>query len=216
MSSNYSAEIAEAIRSLLEEDGFSFFFDEEKGMFKFKMRVPRKVSDLVFLIPVESNDYIVYTYCPFGVDHEDKQTMNAMKEFLTDVNFGIKNGNIEFDLNDGEIRYKTFVDCEDQIPGQEVIRESIKSSIRVFGRYGLAMADVCLGRLTPEEAMEKCDPSFQMPLLSIEEFSERLKKDPNDPVVGRFLEMVAAALQSDSEDETEEDGEPVRTDLFDA
>lgn len=39
------------------------------------------------------------------------------------------------DFCDGELRYKSFVDCDDQLPSQAVIRNSIGCPISMMKRY---------------------------------------------------------------------------------
>jgi hypothetical protein len=55
----------------------------------------------------EQRQIVFYSICPVTVPH-DKRV--ALAEFITHANYGLVMGNLEMDMDDGEIRYKTSRD----------------------------------------------------------------------------------------------------------
>lgn len=108
----YSKDIADAINRFLAEDDWHFLFDEQRGMFKFGLSLKSRMKSINYLIDVKDDEYVVYAISPIGADHMDEKMMTSMADFICRANYGLKNGNFELDMRDGEIRYKSYVDCE--------------------------------------------------------------------------------------------------------
>jgi len=155
----YSKEIADAIKTFLENDDWRYSFDENRGVFRFGLNLSGKLKHVHYLISVREDDYTVYAIPQIGVDENDGQTMALMAEFICYANYGLNNGNFELDLNDGEIRYKTYVDCSDALPGENRIRGSIYCPAAMFERYGEGIVGILFGGKDPKEAVEYCEMS---------------------------------------------------------
>ena len=80
-----------------------------------------------------------------------------MNEFINRANYGLRNGNFELDVRDGEIRYKIYVDCDNQLPSREVVRSSIIIPSVMFERYSQGLLDVMFRGSSAEEAISKCE-----------------------------------------------------------
>ena len=106
---NYSAEIANAIKSYLKEDDWHFSFDEETGLFRFGLSLSSKIKKINYIVDVKEDQYIVYAIAPIGADEEDKKMMATMAEFVCRANYGLKNGNFELDMRDGEVRLSALL-----------------------------------------------------------------------------------------------------------
>lgn len=74
--------------------------------------------------------------------------MAEMAEFITRVNYGMKNGNFEMDYRDGEIRYKVYVDCEESLPDDVVIKNGIFVISSVFRRYANGITGIIFGGMS--------------------------------------------------------------------
>lgn len=61
----------------------------------------------------------------------------AVAEFLTRANFGLNIGNFEFDLNDGQIRYKTSMDVEgsEDLITNKIMHNLVYTSFGMMDRY---------------------------------------------------------------------------------
>lgn len=159
----YSKSIADAIQNFLSEDDWHFSFDEQQGLFRFNLSLKGKIKKISYAIGVRENEYVVYGISPVGADNSDDKMMASMAEFICRANYGINNGNFELDMRDGEIRYKSFVDCRNIMPSPEIVKRSIQCPAAMFERYGEGIVDVILGNGAAKEAVDKCEVRTELP-----------------------------------------------------
>ena len=157
MASEYSEELVDVIRGFLEGDDWKFDFDDEHGVFNFGVGIESKLKNLKYLIPVRSDSYVVYARSPLDADCDDKDVMREMADFICRANYGLRNGNFELDMTDGELRYKVFVDCDGITPTDEIIWGSIIIPAMMFDRYAPGILDIMFKGSTAEEAIAKCE-----------------------------------------------------------
>ena len=154
----YSEDIAGEIRGFLLDDDWNFDFDEEKGVFRFGVNIDGKMKHVNYFVPVRDDSYTVYAVSPVSGDSDDPQVMNALAEFACRANYGLRNGNFEVDMRDGEVRYKVFVDCDGgQIPSREIVRGSIIIPAMMFERYSPGILDVIFKGVSAAEAISHCE-----------------------------------------------------------
>ena len=81
-----------------------------------------------------------------------------MVKYLTMANYGLANGNFELDVRDGEIRYKTYVNCKglESLPGQ-IIKDSILVGWYMMERYGNGIAAIAMGFSDAETEIKKAE-----------------------------------------------------------
>lgn len=159
MRNNYSVDIANAIRRFLVEDDWKFSFSDDSGLFQFALGLNGKIKRISYTIRVHEDSYTVYAVSSMSADANDPRMMAEMAEFICRANYGLRNGNFELDMSDGEIRYKTFVDCENNLQSQAVVKDSIYCHASMFERYGGGIMDVIFGRVTAKEAIYMCENS---------------------------------------------------------
>lgn len=164
----YSNEIADSIREFLEKDDWHFSFDSDKGVFRFGVSVGNKLKNVSCRILVHDDCYTVYAVSPIGPDEDNKKMMNNMSEFICRANFGLRNGNFEMDFRDGEIRFKTFVNCGNDIkPASEIIKESIYTPVAMFDKYGSGITDIIFQDVAAAKAVTKCEESDEEELQEV-------------------------------------------------
>ena len=213
----YSKSIADAINSFLTEDDWHFSFDDQRGLFKFGLNLKGRIKNVRYIVDVKDDEYVVYAISPIGADEDDEKKMAIMAEFICRANYGLKNGNFELDMRDGEIRYKSFVDCEGLTPTTEMVRNSIHCPAAMFDRYGDGIVDIIFGNSTAKEAVAKCEKSPEEELRALlgEEFDG---DDDMEAMIARLaarFEINESELHTDGETADSSDGETeVKTDLF--
>ena len=105
----YSLEIADAIHTHIKESELRLVsFDETLGSFSFNMQLACQLSTNI-IIRVGEDSFTTMAVCPVRPDTSDAELMARMAEFVCRANFGLKNGNFEFDFTDGELRYKCYI-----------------------------------------------------------------------------------------------------------
>lgn len=209
---NYSTEISNAINSYLKQDDWHFSFDEENGLFRFGLSLSSKIKKINYIVDVKEDGYIVYAIAPIGADEEDKKMMATMAEFVCRVNYGLKNGNFELDMRDGEVRFKCFVDCESITPSKDMVQNSIHCPAIMFKRYGSGIVDIIFGNATATEAVNRCEKAAEIEMRSL--LSE-LMEGEGEP--SEMLAKLAERLGSSEDDEPYDAGcvpAMIKTDLF--
>ena len=157
MSKEFSPKIAEAIENFLKEDDWKFAFDSDRGFFKFGVNLQSKLKSVNYIVDVKETAYVVYAISPIGATPDNRDEMLAMADFICRANYGLRNGNFELDMNDGEIRYKCFVNCEDIELSKSVIEESIYCPPLMFERYAQGIIGIVFANMDPKEAAELCE-----------------------------------------------------------
>ena len=196
---SYSMDIVKAIRKNLEDSGVKqVSFNEEKGMFSFVTHVGAGISYVDCIVDVNENEFLVITrvpVLPYGEDDEVREAIRNLGEFVCRANYGLKNGCFEMDWKDGEIRYRTFVDCDGQLPSQDIIHNSIGVSVAMVKRYGRGILDVIYKGMDPEIAVMECEGSFR---FHTEEMQEELQS---------LMEEIASGAPEEEPAEADEAGD---------
>lgn len=215
---NYSNEIASVVKQFLTDDDWHYSFDEEHGIFDFGLRVRSKIQKIKYFIDVEEDEMVVYGICPIGADCDDEKMMAQMAEFICRANFGLKNGCFEFDFRDGEIRYKSFIDCNEVLPSTEVVKNSIHCTAAMYKRYAAGITSIIFTGNSAKEAIAMCEKSTD------EEFRSMLAEmgaDADDGDVADIIARLAERLGITTEEEaatsetaSSEDAAEVHVDLF--
>ena len=164
-----ASQIVQFIDHLLQEDQWSYTFDSRHNVFHFWISLSSMIKNVHYIITVRDHSILVYGVCPIGPESKNAEQMRLMSEFLCRTNFGLRNGAFELDFNDGEICYKSYIDCQDSHLSKNVLRDSISCIYLMLKRYLPGIISILLNQDTPQHAIEKCEISndFFMELLSL-------------------------------------------------
>jgi hypothetical protein len=80
-------------------------------------------------------------------------TRLAVAEFVTRANFGTLVGNFEFDMDDGELRFKTSADLEGTPLTGPFIRNLLAANLTTADRYFPGLMKVLYARMSPADAI---------------------------------------------------------------
>ncbi len=226
MKNNYSREIAAVVDTYLKDNDWHYFFDDETGIFRFGLKVRGRIKNLNFVMDVKEEELLVYGLCPVSADSDDAEMMNRMGEFICRANYGLKNGDFEFDYNDGEIRYKSYVDCEDLLPSPAVVENTIHRTAAMYRRYSAGIVGIIFENLSAREAISRCEDDQESEIRSLLEGLGDIDPKTLEESLMRLAEQLGIPGDegSDSDgDETDalegdggESGDPItfHTDLF--
>ncbi|MBN1873044.1 MAG: YbjN domain-containing protein [Anaerolineae bacterium] len=101
-------------------------------------------------IRVELEQFLFYAIAPVNAPEESRTNV---AEYLTRANYGLRIGNFEMDYSDGEIRYKSSLDFEDEALTSNLIRNTIYPAVQTMDRYLAGLMRVMYNAQTPEEAI---------------------------------------------------------------
>ncbi len=173
---NYSDAIAAAVEQILTEDKQGFDFNEDLGVFSFDIRVSGKIQRFRYIIDINEDDIGVYGMCPIAADSDDKKMMAQMAEFFCRANRGLRNGTFELDYEDGDIRLRSFIDCEGSLPGPEALKNCLRCTAALYRYYGSGIAAIIFAGSTATEAIALCEAEHEEKCRRI-----RAKLDPTFP-----------------------------------
>ena len=146
---SFSKAIADCITCFLDEDDWKYKFDREKEVIKTGLSLNGKMKHVDIMFDLRDDKYLLYFVCPLSVDEDERAEMRVL---LNRINYGIMFGCFEMDDEDGEIRFRYPVDCDDLLPSQAVIRHSVYRSAVTFQKYGDAIIRVLMGVSTGADA----------------------------------------------------------------
>lgn len=154
----YSKKTYEKIENVLEKMKWKYEVDEREdrclirtGMY---MDEDRKISKIVILFNIQEDDVSVIATSAIKADTKNKV---RMAEFLSRANDGLKDGNFEFDYDEGKIRYKSYI----YVNGRDVEEDEILHSILVVASmwdvYGDGIVEVLGSEKEPKEIISKIE-----------------------------------------------------------
>lgn len=202
MAAGYSTLLAQKITDFLLEDDWKYSFNEDLGVYEFNLVIESRLKRIAYSIYVGDSDFTVYAVSPLGVERHDDTEMAQMALFLTRANYGLRRGNFEMDCNDGEIRYKVFVSCEDIIPSPEMIRAAVYTPAAMFDRYGEGLLSIIFEGTDARSAIELCEGSPRgvkgsIPVIQAEEMIRELAEK-----LGMDADELREALESGDQDDS--------------
>ncbi len=148
-------EIVDAIRDWLDEDGWRYEYDAERHLIKMGINLKSKIKTGRIFVDVKDDCYVVYLISPISGDVD---SLGELYKYVTMANHGLLSGNFEVDASDGEIRYKTYVDCEGLASlSKEVVRNSICVPCCMMDRYGNGIAALAMGFSDADTEIKKAE-----------------------------------------------------------
>lgn len=138
-------------------DGVKWHYtvDEDRPIVRCSVALKGKLKSCKLVIHLLEKCFIVYAYVSVRADADCRA---AICDYLQRANFGLRWGNFEMDMNDGEIRYKVLVDCgddADHLPTDSLLRRSFYFPPAMLDKYGDGMLSVMYGMETPEAAIDR-------------------------------------------------------------
>ena len=98
----------------------------------------------------EDSQLLFYSLCPVPVPKERRKDV---MEYITRANYGLRMGNFEMNLDDGEVRYKTSLDVESSSPDQDLIRQIFYANVLMMDQYLPGLLAVIYGSANPLRAL---------------------------------------------------------------
>ena len=111
----------------------------------------------------EQKQFVFYSICPVKVP---KPKRRAVGELIDRANYGVIIGNFEIDFTDGEIRYKTSIDVEENRLPPTIINRLVYTNVGMMDRYLPGIISVINGDASPSEAIRLIEEIELSPPLS--------------------------------------------------
>ncbi len=102
----------------------------------------------------DKNLFVFYSICPVTVPAARHP---EAVEFLTRVNYGLWLGNFEFDYTDGEVRFKTSLNVENDRLSTALINNIVYFNAGMLDRYLPGLLSVIYGEKSPADAVSEIE-----------------------------------------------------------
>jgi len=114
-----------------------------------------KDEQAYILIHIACEDFFVSINACLEQSADEKSCAKVM-EYLTRVNYTLKNGCFCIDLRDGEISFNSSLNCIDrETLSDDLISIFLSTPHVMFNHYYAGLMDVMSGKKTPEEAVSE-------------------------------------------------------------
>jgi hypothetical protein len=146
----------ETLGQFLEEDEWYPQRLDEKHVYRMGFNGKNARVACFAQIRMELEQFLFYVIAPMKVPEPDRL---AVAEYLTRANYGLRIGNFELDLRDGEVRYKSSLDFEGSELTAAWIERAIYPAVQTMDRYLPGLMSVLYGPQSPEEAIAEIEDS---------------------------------------------------------
>jgi hypothetical protein len=142
----------QASTDFLDTDGWSYDIREhpEGERIRFGFTGENAILDCWVVCYEETERLCMLAIYPLAVP-ETKRL--AVAEYLTRANFGILVGNFEFDMRDGEVRFKTAADVEGTALTYKFVKNMLVANLGTADRYFPGLMKVLYAGMTPADAV---------------------------------------------------------------
>ncbi|MBD2769158.1 YbjN domain-containing protein [Hymenobacter sp. BT664] len=146
--------IFQKIVKFFKEDDWEFIELEEEPILR--MEFPGQNGQLNCYAKARESQqqFVFYSICPIKVP-ENKRLEIA--EFLTRANFGMVFGNFELDFANGEIRYKTNAEVENDNLSSALIGSLVYGNVMMMDHYLPGIMSVINGNVLPVDAIAQIE-----------------------------------------------------------
>ena len=138
---------------ILTQNGWEFDFDNKNEIIKLEIRGINTNFHAFLLVDEEQESLLCNTYI--------KQKIPLSKrlkvcDFMSRVNYELANGNFEMDMDNGEIRYRTYLDLADAEPSKDQVLNTVWNGVLGFDTYFPGLMKLLYENYSAEEAAAFC------------------------------------------------------------
>lgn len=144
----------DTLKAFLDEDGWHPHRMGEKHVYRCDFA--GKNSDLRCYAQIRADleQFLFYVVAPVKAPEEVR---SAVAEYLTRANYGLRIGNFELDYSDGEVRYKSSLDFENEELTPTLIKNAIYPAVQTMDHYTSGLMRVIYGGSSPYEAIQEVE-----------------------------------------------------------
>lgn len=152
--------VIDLIKEFFADNHWKYDYLPEKQTFVSNVDLDNCVGVLRIFIFVRETEYLVYAILG---NHVNKDSYMRVSEFLHRANYGLPDGNFEFDYSNGEVRYKTYMNFKDGNISRDIIDDTVYVPIAMFERYGESLFKAIFGNEDIEQLVNAAEEKDQVP-----------------------------------------------------
>jgi hypothetical protein len=156
MATKYNVQLANAAKKMLDKQEFKYEFNESTGVISFGCGLGKDCKIQSVRLSVWIGDTAITSY-GLPLLKADATTVDAVVEYITRANYGLRAGNFEFDYDDGEVRFKHHSRLENRIPSEDELDTLVFMPIYMWKRYGNGFMNVMFGGASPKSAIAEAE-----------------------------------------------------------
>ena len=152
MANNYSSELVESIKGLLGGRNWEYTFDVNHGIFQIRSGLDSSVQSCTVYIHLRSDG--ISSIGKISIDVMEAR-QSAIAEFITRINYKLKDGSFQMDYSDGEVRFKMYMNCGETIPSADSLERLFVIPFIMWEKYGNAFLSVLFANVEPRIALSQ-------------------------------------------------------------
>lgn len=186
MSRQYSEAIMSVVRDCLDEDYWRYIFDDEAGFFRFHVNLKSTIREASIVIDVKEECFVILGILSVKADVEDETMMDRIRDYICRVNWEMDCGCFEMDGEDGELRFRHAMNCDDTEMSAEMIRNMIAAAVSALDRHTEGIAGIIFADLSVQDAIRRAEHYSQIIV------SDQIK----DQMKTGYSEQIAASIRA--------------------
>jgi len=153
MSANF--DIVNTVRDYLDRNDWHYEYHPDKNYISCGLDIKCKLKNVRLIIGFNKYGFTNYAVCHLKADESCR--MEVLK-YLTMANYGMRNGNFEIDMRDGEVRFKVYTNCDGMSSVSDgVLLGCMFIPASMFDKYGNGLAAIMMGFSDAETEYAKID-----------------------------------------------------------
>lgn len=148
-----SMSLFQKLFEILCQEDWKFDFDKKNEIIKLEIPGINTRFHVFLLVDEKQESLLCNTYIKQKVPHSKRL---EVCDFMNRANYELANGNFEMDIDNGEIRYRTFLDLADTEPSKDQIQNIVWTGIHGFDSYYRGLIKLVYWDYSAEDAMAYC------------------------------------------------------------
>lgn len=141
-----------------------------------------RLGILRYVLQDTPDGYILYIYIPVKANMTAQTEMLKIAEFVTRINFSLRNGHFELDWNTGELSFRYPLTASGAELDTDFIDSVIHHTLTVINSYGDAFLSILFGNAEVKSCVEDCFVPASEPVAFREEESDADDDDDDDDI----------------------------------
>lgn len=151
----FSQDLAKHIKDFMDMENMSYLYHD--GVFYLSIWIEGPIRVVQYFVTIHMGDVSVLAASPIAADPNDTDQVIRVLEFVNRANFNLRIGKFEFNMDEGEIRYSYYMNCEDITPSVSMIAEAIRYPAAIFERYGEGLVRALYKKEPVAQIIDECE-----------------------------------------------------------
>lgn len=143
----------QVLYNTLKQDGWEFTYNDKNELFSMEIRGINSEFVCFIIVDEEQESLLCNTHIKQKIPFTKRL---EVCNFMNRVNYELAIGNFEMDMDDGEIRFRTYLDLSNSEPSREQLLNLIWNGAQTFDTYYPGFIKILLEDYLAEEAVAIC------------------------------------------------------------